>query len=170
MDEREVAEVGEVLDLAGGVARPPVRAAVDGRPRGILELGNLGERPARLLERDPDHPVALGAGERRRTRLGRYAGRVGKLRDPRAGSVGAVAPAVVRTHDLVALDGAERQRCAAMDAEVEERVRRSRAVPPEDERLAEQVDRERLARRQLAGVRDRMPAGTERRGMAGDGR
>ena len=81
--EREVAEVGEVLDLARRVARPPVRPAGDGRPGRILELGNLGQRPARLLERDPDHPVALGAGERRRARLGRHPGRVGELRDPR---------------------------------------------------------------------------------------
>ena len=35
-----------------------------------------------------------------------------------------------------------------MDAEVEERVRRPGAVPPEDECLTEQVDGERLARRQ----------------------
>ena len=146
MHEREVAEVGEVLDLARGVARPPVRPAVDGRPGGILELGNLGQRPARLLERNPDHPVALGAGERGRARLGGHARRVGELRDPGAGSVGAVAPAVVRAHDLVALDRAERERGAAMDAEVEERVRRPGAVPPEDECLAEQVDGERLAR------------------------
>ena len=155
MDEREVAEVGEVLDLARGVARPPVRPAVHGHPGGILEFGNLGQRPARLLERDPDHPVALRAGERRGPGLGRHPGRVGELRDPRAGAVGAVAPAVVGAHDLVALDGAERERRAAVDAEIEECMSRAGAVAPEDERLAEQVDGEWLARRELAGVRDR---------------
>jgi hypothetical protein len=44
VDEREVAEVGEVLDLARCVARPPVRPAVDGRPGGILELRHLGHQ------------------------------------------------------------------------------------------------------------------------------
>ena len=77
---------------------------------------------------------------------------------------------MVRADDLVALDGAERERGAAMDAEIEERMRRSGAVAPEDERLAEQVDGERLAGRELGGSRDRMPAGAKRRSVTGDGR
>jgi hypothetical protein len=56
-----------------------------------------------------------------------------------------------------------------MDAEVEERVRRPCSIPPEDERLAEQIDGERLARHQVAGVGDGMPARAERGSMTGHG-
>src|SRR6266511_4247545 len=135
--EREVAEVGEVLDLAGRVALPAVRAAGDGLPG--LELRDLGERPARLLERDPDEAVALLAAEGRRPGLLGDAGRVGELRDRRAGATRPVPPAVVGTDDFVPLDGAERERSPAVNAEIGERVSRSIRVAPEHERLREWI-------------------------------
>ena len=125
MDEREMAEVGEVLHLARGVAAPLVRAAEDGAPLVRLELRHLGQRPARLLESDPDDPVALLAAEPLRARLARDPRRVLELRDQRAGAVRPVAPAVVGADDLVALDRAERERGPAVDAEVGEEIGRA---------------------------------------------
>ena len=52
--EREVPEVGEVLHLAGGVGAPRERPGHDDVPRGIVELGHVGQREAWLVERDPD--------------------------------------------------------------------------------------------------------------------
>jgi hypothetical protein len=161
MDEREVAEVGEVFHLARGVAAPLVRPAEDGAPGVRLELGHLGQRPARLVKRDPDDPVALLAPERPRARLRRDSRRFLELRDQRAGPVRPVAPAVVGADDLVALDRAEREGRPAMDAQVGEGVGRSGRVPPEDERLVEERHGTRLAA-EVARERDRVPAGAER--------
>ena len=161
MDEREVAEVGEVLDLARGVALPGIRPAGHRVPVVGLELGNVGERPARILERDPDDPVALLAAKRRRARLGGNARRVGQLRDGGAGAARPVPPAVVGADDLVAFDRAERQRRPAMDAEVGEGVDQAGRVAPEDERLGQEVGRNRTVAERLR-VGDGVPAGAKR--------
>ena len=66
------------------------------------------------------HPVTYGA------ELGaapRAAELLGQLRDEGAGAAGAVAPAVIGAHQLVALHAAERERGAAVHAQVVERVR-----------------------------------------------
>ncbi len=167
VDEGEVAEVGEVLDLARSVARPRVGPAEHGRPGDVLELGHLRQRPAGLLQRNPDEAVALGAAERGCLRLGRSTRRIGELGDPGASAVRAVAPAVVGTDDLVALDGAERERGAAVDAEVEECVRNPGAVAPEDERLAEEVDGDGGTGREIVRVPNGVPAAAQGRSVAG---
>src|SRR5207302_7762544 len=143
MDEGEVAEVGEVLDLPRGVTAPLERAAEHRSPLLRLELGNLGERPARVVESDPHQLEALLARERGRTRLGWNAGRILELRDQRARAVGPVVPAVVGADDLVVLNGPERERRAAVDAEVGEGAGGSGGVAPEDERLVQEARRER---------------------------
>ena len=168
MDPREVPEVGEVLELAAGVGVPRVRAGAHDDPVGVLELGDLRQRVARLLHRHPQHPVALLAGERVDLRLARDPRRVGELRDQRADAVAAVLPAVVRAHDPVADDAAERERGAAVDAEVAQRVRRAAGVAPQDEVLAEQPAADRRVG-QLVRVGHRVPARLQRREVR-DGR
>src|SRR5258708_13649681 len=49
----KVPEVGEVLDLPRRVATPAVRTSGDDGPVVILELGDLGQRPARLRHPHP---------------------------------------------------------------------------------------------------------------------
>ena len=169
MDERKVAEVGEVLHLPRRVAGPRIWPAGDCLPTGGLELGDVRQRPARFLERDPDDPVALLTAERRGARLGRHARGVGELRDRSARAGRPVPPAVVRAHDLVPLHRSERERGTPVDAQVGEGVRRPARVAPEDEGLVQQVGRDRPVA-QLRGVRNRMPTRAQGRVVATGGR
>ena len=154
----EVTEVGEVLDLARGVALPGVRPGRDHGPVAVLQLGHLGQRPARLLQRGPDQAVAFLRAERGHPGLGRDPRRVLELRDRDAAAVGVVAPAVVGAHDLVAGHPAQRQRGAAVHAQVRHHPRAAVRAAPQHQRLAEQVGMPRLGA-QRGGERDRMPAG-----------
>src|SRR4029079_7317225 len=90
----------------------------------------------------------------------RDAGRVGELRDERAGAVGAVVPAVVRADDLVAVDPPQREGRPAVDAEVGDGVGRARRVAIEGERLAEEGAAHRLVL-ELRSEGDRVPAGAK---------
>ena len=94
---------------------------------------------AGLLERNPDEPEALGCPKGGNPGLGRNARRVFELRNGCTSPVHGVAPAVVGTDDLVALDPTEGERSAAVDAQVAERMRLARGVAPEDDPLAEQA-------------------------------
>ena len=170
MHPREVAEVGEVLELAGGVGSDHVYGpAVTTVQPSSAQLGHVRERPARLLQRDPDQAVALDAPERADPRLLRDAGRVGELRDERAGAVRPVVPAVVGADDLVAVDPAERDRSPAVDAEVGDGARRPGRVAVERERLAEEHPAEGLVV-QLRRERDRVPAGAQGGNVGSGGR
>ena len=169
MHPREVAEVGEVLELPGGVGAPRVRPGRDHRPAVVRQLGHVGERPARILERDPDEAVALDALERADPGLLRDAGRIGELRDERARAVGAVMPAVVRADDVVAVDRAERDGRPAVDAEIGDGVGRPAGVAVERERLAEEHPAQGLVL-ELRCECDRVPAGAKGRDVGGGGR
>ena len=136
---REVAEVGEVLHLAGRVAGPPVWARGEHRPGAVLQFGHLGQRPARLVQGHPDQPVPFLAVERRDLRLGRHPARVLELRDSDAPAVGPVPPAVVRADQLVAVDPAQRQRGTAMHAQVLAGPRLAAGAAPQHQWLAEQI-------------------------------
>ena len=160
MHPREVAEVGEVLDLSRGLGVPGEGPARDGLPARRLELGEVGERPPRLLGGDPDQPVALPASVGGDASAGRHPGRVLELRDRGAASVGGVAPPVVRAHDLVAGHAAEGERRAAVDAQVGKGVGRAGAVPPDDQRFA-QEDGAMGGGPHLARVGNPVPAGPE---------
>ena len=166
VDEREMPEVGEVLDLTGRIAPPVVRPATHRRP--AVQLGDFRKLPARSVECGPDQSVPLGAAVRRRARLRRNAGGVGQLRNGGASSAGLVAPPVVRTDDLVALDASQRECRPAMYAEVAEHMGTTRRVAPEDERLAEQGGPDRLGT-EVTGVAHRMPARAQGGRVAGRG-
>ena len=107
-------------------------------PRGIVELGDLEQRVARLLQRHPQQPEPLLAAKRVHARLAGDLRRVGELRDQPADAVAAVLPAVVGAHDPVPDHAPERERGAAVDAEVAQRVRGAGGVAPQHEVLAEQ--------------------------------
>jgi hypothetical protein len=64
---------------------------------------------------------------------------------------------VVCTHEFVALDPAQRQRGAAVHAQIGHHPRRAVGATPDHQRLAEQVG-VRWPVSDLAGERDRMPA------------
>ena len=166
---REVAEVGEVLHLAGRVAGPPVWARGEHRPGAVLQFGHLGQRPARLVQGHPDQPVPFLAVERRDLRLGRHPARVLELRDSDAPAVGPVPPAVVRADQLVAVDPAQRQRGTAVHAQVLAGPRLAAGAAPQHQWLAEQIGMGRLVG-ELGAERHRMPAVTQRAGVREGGR
>ena len=140
----EMAEVGEVLHLAGGVAAPPVRARRHQRPGPVLQFRHLGQRPARLRQRDPDQPVPLLALERADACLARHPGRVLQLGYRGAAPVGAVSPAVVGADQFVAADPAQGQRRAPVHAQIGVGPRPAVLPAPQHQRLAEQVGVHRL--------------------------
>ena len=155
---REVAEVGEVLDLARGVAAPLVRAARHRRPP--TQLGHLGQRQPRLLERDPDEAEALDgtrsashAPSPGRASGRRAAGSPCRHRSARSASRGTGRRSRRRRP-------AQRQRRPAVDAEAEKNVRGPGGVAPDDQRLAEQLDRDRRLRDNLSST----PPGASRSG------
>jgi hypothetical protein len=155
--EGKVAEVREVLDLAGRIAGPREGPRADGAPARVVELGDIGQGPGRRLQRHPHDPVALERGIDDRARPRRHARGLGELRDRRARAVGAVAPAVVGADDLVPLHTAEGQGRAPVHAHVAKRARHAAGVAPEHEGLAEQRGGVGRAR-DVGGVRDGMPA------------
>jgi hypothetical protein len=157
VDPGEMPEVGEVLHLPGRVALPAVGPGGHEHPVAVLQFRDLGQGPARLLQRDPDQPVPLLDRERPDPGLGRDRRRVFLLRDGHAPAVGPVAPAVVRADQLVALDPAQRQRRAAVHAQVRHRPRRATGPAPDHQRLPEQIGSQGPVP-QLAAERDRMPA------------
>jgi hypothetical protein len=157
MHPREVPEVGEVFHLAGSVAAPAVRPGRHDRPLAVFQLRNLGQRPPRCLERDPDQPVPFLHAECPDPGLGRDHRRILFLRNRHTPAVSAIAPAVVGTHQFVALDRAQRQRDAAVHAQIGHRPRRALGPAPDDQRLTEQVGAH-WAISDLAGERDGMPA------------
>ena len=147
MHPREVAEVGEVLHLPRGVAVPGERPGVHHLPGAGFELGHLGQRVRRLAlgQAHPDEAVALLALIHRRARLGGNGGG-GRLRNAHARARRVVVPRVVRTHEAIVGDPAERERGAAVDAQVAHRVRAAVAGAPHDHGFAEQRRAERLVR------------------------
>ena len=161
MHPGEVPEIGEVLDLARGVALPAVRPGGDHRPAAILKLGNPRQRPAGRLQGHPDKAVTLLRPERGHPCLRRHPGRILQLRDGNAAAVGAIAPPVIGAHDLIAADPAQRQRGTAVHAQVRHRPRPAVPPAPQHQRLPQQVSVHRL-HGQACGERDRMPAGTLR--------
>ena len=86
----------------------------------------------------------------------------------RADAVAAVLPPVVRAHDPVPDHPPERERRAAVDAEVAQRVRGPGRVAPQHEILAQQPHPQRRLG-QRVGVRDRVPA-LPQRGEVGNRR
>ena len=158
---REVPEVGEVLHLAGGVTAPAVGARRHHRPPAVLQFGHLGQRPARLCQRDPDQAVPFLAAERADPGLGRHPRRVCELGDGRAAAVGPVAPAVVGADELVAADPAERERRAPVHAQVGVGARLPVRAAPQDQRLAEQIGVKGPAG-EVVAERHRMPAFPQR--------
>src|SRR5271165_3039390 len=103
----KVPEIREVLDLPRRVAPPAVWTGGHDRPAVVLELGHLGQWPARLFERNPDKPVTLLRAKRRHARFRWHPERVRQLRDRDAAPIGVITPAVIGAHDLIAVDRAE---------------------------------------------------------------
>ncbi len=161
MDPGEVTEVREVLYLAGGITGPAVRAGRHHLPPPGLQLGHAGKWPARLFQGHPHQAVPFLAAERADPGLGRHLPRVLQLRDGHAAPVGPVTPAVVRADEFIAADPPERQRRAAVHAQI--RVGPGLAVcpAPHHQGLAQQVSVD-WPVREVAAERDRMPARPQR--------
>ena len=134
----EVREVHVVLHPACGRAVPVVRG--DGGDVEVLAggLDERGQRVVRLVEADPHQAVAFLAAEPGEPGPAGDRGAEPR-RDPGAGAVGPVRPAVVRAPEFVALDRAQRERRAPVHAQILEAADRPRE-PDQDELLVEQRD------------------------------
>src|SRR4029077_5280970 len=135
--EREMPEIGEVLDLPRGVRVPRERPGRDGAPGPGFELGDFGQRPARLVERDPNQAVSLEAPEAHRASLGGHLGRIAQLRDGDARTVRVVPPAMIGADDLILLYGAEGKCRTAVNAQIHEYVRSGVGISPQDQALSQ---------------------------------
>ncbi len=102
--------------------------------------GNSGNVLSRFVETNPDQTMALLHMVGFCPRLGGYFTVGGQRGNLHASAVRAVIPAMVGTDELIAIDPPQRQRCAAMEAEIIER--RDCAIDtPEHQRLVEELDR-----------------------------
>ena len=88
-----------------------------------------GSVEPRLLERHPDQSESLLAEYASTRALAGTRGGIGELRYAHADAVGPVPPAVVRAHDPIALSPAQRQRGAAVDAEILDRMQAPLPAP-----------------------------------------
>jgi hypothetical protein len=111
------------------------------------------------MARIPPHewPVPFLHAEGPNPGLGRDHRRILLLRDRHAPAVSAVPPAVVGAHQFLALNPAQRQRRAAVHAQIGHHPRRSPGPPPDHQRLTEQVGVHRAVSH-FTAERDGMPA------------
>src|SRR5262249_8294635 len=126
---REMAEVGEVLDLAGSVTLPAVRSGPDSCPRAVFQFRDIGERPPGLGQSYPDQAVALLRHIGRNPGLGRHPRRVLKLWYGNAAAIGGIPPPMVRTDQLVTADPAQRERSTPVHAKVRHSPEPTRPAP-----------------------------------------
>src|ERR1700722_4052238 len=137
MHPGEMPEVGEVLHLTSRVAAPRVGPGGYHRPASLLQSTYLWQRPARLIERDPDQAVTFLHGERLHPGLGWHPGRISELRNRGAAAIAAVPPAVVGADEFVAAPPAERQRRPPGHPNTRYHPLRAVLAPPQHQRLAQ---------------------------------
>ena len=114
VDPREMAEVGEILDLPGGVALPVERAGENDFLLVVFQLGQLGQRKNRVSESHPDDPVAFQGPVAGNPCLGWNPG-IGLLRNFDACALGVVVPSMVRARQAVILERAQGESGATVD-------------------------------------------------------